>query len=443
MKILSTPRNRLTVTASIISLGVSAIFSPQIQAAGTIDVLVLYTPGTAERYNGNPETRINHLFNVSNQVYRDSGLDLQIRPVHLEQVDYPDNTSSTAALYDVTLKLDPAFSSVEQLREEYGADMVLMYRPYTAEQGNCGVAWIGGYNSNGDFSAPWLKSYMYSHVSISTCGDYVTAHELGHNMGLNHSRLQNGSGGTFDYALGHGEHNNFVTMMAYQSAFNVNYWSGKIYKFSSPDLECNGLPCGIDKNDPVSGADAVAALRVTTPQIADYFPSKSVEEPQDDGLAELKAQLEQLQSTYDQILSKYIDATATMKEQRAAYIEAINAYRQELTSYRQVYADFIAARTGYIQAYRNYISARRSGNSAAITTAYSQLISQRSNYLESRNTLLTARTSYLAGIAELRSARNTYIDAIQLVRTVRDELNAAKQELIAAKQSYIDAGGIV
>ena len=85
-------------------------------------------------------------------------------------------------------------------------------------------------------------------------------------MGLSHSRRQNSTGGTFPWALGHGVDGRFVTMMAYGSA----YGAPRVSLFSSPNLTCNGLPCGVDRGDPVNGADAVHTLRHARTQVAAY-----------------------------------------------------------------------------------------------------------------------------------------------------------------------------
>ncbi len=256
---------------SLVFFLIGLMWAPLSLAITTVDVLVLYTPGLTSRYDGAPETRINHLFSVTNQSYLSSGLDIQIRLVHSEQVAYPDDGDSGDALRAITLQTHSAFTNVPALRTQYGADMVLLYRPYMNGHNSCGIAWLGGYGASGNMQ--WSPGYMFAHVSATLCGDYVTGHELGHNMGLHHSRRQAPAGGTFPYAVGYGVDNVFVEMLAYQTSFNVDYYTGKEYKFSSPNLTCRGYPCGISSTDATNGADAVKALAYTVPQIATFYPT--------------------------------------------------------------------------------------------------------------------------------------------------------------------------
>ena len=62
-----------------------------------IKALALYTQSLNSLYS-DVDLRIQHLFNVTNDVLQTSGLDIEIALVHLEQVDYPDGFDITTAL---------------------------------------------------------------------------------------------------------------------------------------------------------------------------------------------------------------------------------------------------------------------------------------------------------------------------------------------------------
>lgn len=217
-----------------------------------VDAYIIYSDAAELLYGGSAGTltRINHMVAVTNDIYMASNVKIQLNALRIDRVVYNQTDDSITALNKITgiSSNEQFFSHERQVRDAIGADVMILLRPYVND-GICGMAWIN--------SSFYNNRYMVSHTSID-CSDEVNAHELGHNMGLGHSRKQGETGATYPFALGHGVDNSFATVMAYPSAFSGVY--GRVFKFSSPDLDCNGLPCGVDRNDAVNGADAVYAL---------------------------------------------------------------------------------------------------------------------------------------------------------------------------------------
>lgn len=240
-------------------------------AKTVIDVMVLYT--TQHQTSAAANQRLSFLTTLANQAYKDSFMDLEIRLVHTEPVAYPDGGDDIDAALNDLEKGVGVFSNVENLRAQYGADLVVLFRPYQGNQ-YCGVAEMGwkqggikatkadAYSVVDDGSAPDGSGYY--------CDDGTFHHELGHNMGLEHERKDANPNPAFSYAYAWGQDGVFGTVMGY--AFP------KLNFFSTPLLptQCKGTPCGYPKTDASRSSDQTEVVNYTAPFVADFYPSTTV-----------------------------------------------------------------------------------------------------------------------------------------------------------------------
>ena len=237
-----------------------------------IDVMTLYTPDAEAMYGPATATRINQMIGIANQIYQDSGVAITLRPVHQARVNYPGTAVDMyRQLDELTTGGHPAFAHVSDLRERYGADLVVLMRTRDPQSNMCGLANLGGYRTLGDMTSFGERDFAYSLVAIDCPVSSVLAHELGHNMGLTHSIREDGEGGTFPFATGYGVEGQFTTVMATPSRFGNG---SRIARFSDPEADCKALPCGIPYTDQAQGAHAALALNLVRFQIAAYLPTR-------------------------------------------------------------------------------------------------------------------------------------------------------------------------
>lgn len=237
--------------------------SAQNISTSTIRMLILYSQEFGNGFSS-PLARINQLIDFTNTSFQNSNIPITLELAEARQVNFNNNLSTNNTL-DLVTNAQGSFSNVEQLRDQFAADMVavLSFQPGFSSNG---VAWINGSNPNFAFSSTRLSP---------GCCDSVFAHEIGHNLGSGHERNSvNPSNSACDfnftgYSCGHGNRNNtqgsWGTVMSRLNSNLVNH------VFSNPSLSCLGEACGVPQGSSNS-ADNFASFNMSRLLVAQFRP---------------------------------------------------------------------------------------------------------------------------------------------------------------------------
>jgi hypothetical protein len=151
---------------------------------GTIDVLVLYTPLAASRQDMDllVAESMAQLERAAKQLPGDR-FGVTFRLVGIEEVDYREGPDIGVDL-DRLSGVEPGFlGGVPALRDKYGADLVHLIVEGQSNDGSCGIGWMvepeAPLTAEAGFS---LSDHRCSAANLSF------AHEIGHNLGMNHDR---------------------------------------------------------------------------------------------------------------------------------------------------------------------------------------------------------------------------------------------------------------
>lgn len=211
--------------------------------AASVDVLFVYTDGFAARYPATASaTRVNHLVAVANQAFANSRVDLALRAVGMDHIDYTDRNDNGTALENLrdagAGTTIVGMDTIAARRAATGADLVTLVRPHDIEiRGSCGIAFLftgaatEGFNVLSDGYDSW-----------SLCDDQVYAHEVGHNLGAEHQNGANSPDAGFGTA--------YVVLGKFNTVMS-SFGSGtpdrrlSLLNFSNPDILCGGVPCGV------------------------------------------------------------------------------------------------------------------------------------------------------------------------------------------------------
>lgn len=269
-----------------------------------IDVAVLYTKNFIEDIYIDPDTKINNIFTMVNEIFAESKTGIQFNVVHYEELDYENNciedrctpgqrwNDTQTVISEYGVKGEKQWKFSEKIRSLKGADYIVIIDGDGGDDPTAGQA-VSGTNNRGYFGFQKDKRTAFIHYSNWGFGidEETMAHELGHLLGMSHSRQQAieiwgedaGISGTFPWATGHALFDKFGTIMTYPSKFGRAVGIRRFSDASRSDCEYTdpitsekiyNVYCGVDRSDLENGADAVGAMKITRYQHESFSPSR-------------------------------------------------------------------------------------------------------------------------------------------------------------------------
>ncbi len=230
-----------------------------------IDVMVLYTPAARDHAGDNEAIQADVLAAVAgaNEVFEQSGIHIELNLVHQAEVDYLESDSIVTDLDRLAASDDSFMEEVHQLRDDWGADLVSLFR-------RGGAGGIAGYAKllEDESGRPDLAFSVVSDESALV--DHVFVHEIGHNLGAAHAHEDDDQDGLFPYSHGHrftgDDDTHYRTVMASPTSDPPRT---RAPRFSSPQVEFAGVPTGIPDGEP-GAADNVRTLNFAAESVAGY-----------------------------------------------------------------------------------------------------------------------------------------------------------------------------
>jgi len=263
---LISPNSLLTTNIESKNVAKSRTIISDPNTKDTITLMIVYTPAAAAWSAAN-ETDINNtisLLMAKAQLALDNGNTLMtIKLVYTAQVNFSE-LNNNQDLYNLTDNGDGSMDDVHNWRDAFCADVVVLLEntDFTG-----GLGWLLN-------SPSGLPQYAFSLTRVQQASwTYTTIHEIGHNMGCHHHKLQNFQSGPGLYSYSAGWRWNdtsgvkYCDVMTYESGsyFADGINATRVPYFSNPDIQYQGVPTG----DAVDG-DNARTIRETKSVVASY-----------------------------------------------------------------------------------------------------------------------------------------------------------------------------
>lgn len=250
----------------------------------TVDVMVLFTPDAKTAYGGTAQSNsfiATAITNFNNSLQSSGVTNVTINLVHSGEIAYTESGNINTDLARLRTSGDGFLDDAQSLRTLYGADLVALV---TATPTNtCGLGYVNTNPTNYSSSAAYTVTLFSCVVS-----NYSLAHEMGHNMGLNHDWFVNTSENPCSHHHGYVNRTAITlgttspttarwrTIMAYNnecSDLGINCTRRNLW--SNPNINYNTEPTGIAIGSPNPSYEAYGFARFAC-VVAGFTPTSNL-----------------------------------------------------------------------------------------------------------------------------------------------------------------------
>ncbi len=227
--------------------------------------MILYSTAAKDEAGGTASMleRIDRVMADANRIYRNSGIDVRLRLVHVAEVSRnPHPTDALSARRDFIDEPHPEYGDVRGLRDRHRADIVSLWGK-DLRYGGVAPGWAGAVPD-----ASLGYHIVDAELALET---YSFVHETGHNQGCHHDIGTDGwDEARPSYAYGWAlEGSRTLTVMAKGRGYT------RIPHFSNPDVAYEGEPTGavdvpIGDSAHLYSADNASRIRETARIVAGW-----------------------------------------------------------------------------------------------------------------------------------------------------------------------------
>lgn len=252
--------------------------------ATTVDVLVVYTSATRLAWGGIAQSNAfiaTAITNFNTALINSGVTNVTINLVYAGEIVYTETGNISTDLASFRNSTDGLMDDVHTLRSTYGADLCALIT--STPTNTCGLGYLNSnptnYSSNSAFT-----------VSIYSCvvSNYTLAHEMGHNMGLNHDWFVSQSTAPCDHHHGYSNQTavnlgtssvssqRWRTIMAYNDECAGSGIScSRINRWANPSVNYNSEPTGVAIGSINPSNEAFAFSRFAC-VVAQFMPTASL-----------------------------------------------------------------------------------------------------------------------------------------------------------------------